>query len=126
MEPLTYASPRILSIGWGKMEIESIGAGKDFKLWPGGGRAWDWAETGTNHVDGIRVADVAELVEHTCEIIILTCGVFSRLKIAPETTEYLDRQGIEAIISETKRGVEIYNNSVENNIRVGGLFHSTC
>jgi len=28
------------------MEVEGIGAGKDFKLYPGGGREWDWNETG--------------------------------------------------------------------------------
>jgi len=34
-------SPRIVRISWGRMEIEGLGAGKDFKLYPGGGRAWD-------------------------------------------------------------------------------------
>ena len=31
-------SPRILAVSWGRMEVEGIGAGKDFKLYPGGGR----------------------------------------------------------------------------------------
>jgi len=30
-------SPRINHIFWGKMEVEGIGKGKDFKLYPGGG-----------------------------------------------------------------------------------------
>jgi len=126
MESLSHASPRIISVGWGKMDVEAIGKGRDFKLWPGGGRAWNWNETGTNHSAGIQVADVKELLEHTCEVIILTRGVFSRLKIAPETTAYLETKGIDAIVTDTKRGVAIYNNNVENNVRVGGLFHSTC
>lgn len=29
----------------GHMEVEGIGEGKDFKLYPGGGREWDWSET---------------------------------------------------------------------------------
>ena len=33
--------PRILRISWGRMEVQGLGAGKDFKLYPGGGRAWD-------------------------------------------------------------------------------------
>jgi hypothetical protein len=40
-------SPRILEISWGLMTIEGLGVGKDFKLYPGGGREWDWSETGT-------------------------------------------------------------------------------
>ena len=43
------AVTRIVRISWGRMEIEGLGAGKDFKLYPGGGRAWDWAEAGTTH-----------------------------------------------------------------------------
>jgi len=126
MNSLAPASPRILSADWGKMEVELIGTGKDFKIWPGGGRGWNWDETGTNHSDGIQVADVMELVQHSCEVIILTRGVFSRLRVAPETTAYLKAEGIETIVTDTKRGVEIYNHKVEENIRVGGLFHSTC
>ena len=33
--------PRIVRISWGRMQVEGLGAGKDFKLYPGGGRAWD-------------------------------------------------------------------------------------
>jgi len=126
MVSLLHASPRILFVAWGKMEIESLGKGKDFKLWPGGGRPWNWNETGTSHGAGIQVADVRELVEHSCEIIILARGVFSRLKISPDTTTYLETQDVEVIDTDTKRGVEIYNSKVEKNVRVGGLFHSTC
>ena len=46
-------SPRITHISWGRMAVEGVGSGKDFKLYPGGGRAWDWSETGTRHVPGI-------------------------------------------------------------------------
>jgi hypothetical protein len=119
-------SPRILATGWGKMEIEGIGSGKDFKLWPGGGRAWDWGETGTDHSAGIQTGDVDELVENGCTIIILTRGVFSRLKVPSEVISYLESRGIEPVVTDTKRGVSVYNDYVQKNIPVGGLFHSTC
>ena len=45
-------SPRISTISWGRMEVEGVGEAKDFKLWPGGGRPWDWNETGTRHDPG--------------------------------------------------------------------------
>ena len=51
-------SPRVLALSWGHMEVEELGNGKDFKLYPGGGRAWDWNETGTRHRPGIQPADV--------------------------------------------------------------------
>ncbi len=49
-------SPKITLVSWGQMEVEGLGKGKDFKLYPGGGRAWDWAETNTQHVPGIQPA----------------------------------------------------------------------
>jgi len=46
------------------MVVEGLGSGKDFKLYPGGGREWDWRETNTEHVPGIQHADVQELLEN--------------------------------------------------------------
>jgi len=54
-------SPRILAVSWGHMEVEGLGVGKDFKLYPGGGREWDWSETGMRHSPGIQPADVDPL-----------------------------------------------------------------
>jgi hypothetical protein len=42
-------SPRILAIAWGRIDVEGLGVAKDVKLYPGGGREWDWSETGTRH-----------------------------------------------------------------------------
>jgi hypothetical protein len=60
---VAHRSPRILAVSWGHMTVAGLGDGKDFKLYPGGGRAWDWSETGTRHEPGIQPADVAELLE---------------------------------------------------------------
>ena len=49
-------SPHIHHLSWGRMEVDGVGVGKDFKLWPGGGREWDWRETDTHHVPGILAA----------------------------------------------------------------------
>ena len=52
-------SPRITHLSWGRLEVEGGRSFKDAKLWPGGGRAWDWKETGTRHRPGIQLADGA-------------------------------------------------------------------
>jgi hypothetical protein len=107
------------------MEIAGVGAGKDFKLYPGGGREWDWSETGTRHNPGIQPADVAELVERHCDAIVLSCGMERRLQVMPETISGLEEIGIRVYVEETKKAADIYNGLVRN-MRVGGLFHSTC
>ena len=120
------ASPRILSVKWGTMEVENIGSGKDFKLWPGGGRGWDWREHGTGHSAGIQQGDCRELLEHDCEVIILSRGMFKRLKIPQETLAYLKDNNIEIYTEETKKAVQLYNAFVDQGKAVGGLFHTTC
>ncbi|XP_009978580.1 PREDICTED: mth938 domain-containing protein, partial [Tauraco erythrolophus] len=43
------SSPEIASLSWGQMKVKGCSTTyKDCKVWPGGSRAWDWRETGTN------------------------------------------------------------------------------
>jgi len=117
--------PRILEISWGRMEVEGLGAGKDFKLYPGGGREWDWAETGTGHSPGIQPADVEELLAHGATTVVLSRGMDEQLHVAPATQAYLDQRSVKVHVAETLEAVKIYNELAEG-IPVGGLFHSTC
>ncbi|SDO66182.1 Mth938-like domain-containing protein [Desulforhopalus singaporensis] len=119
-------SPRILSYGWGKMEIEGLGRGKDFKLWPGGGRPWDWSEYGTGHRAGVQPGDIEELIDSGCTTIILTTGRMRRLRVPREIVDQLEDRNIKAIVADTRKGISTYNEYVARGERVGGLFHSTC
>jgi len=120
------ASPRIETIEWGHMQVEGLGAGRDFKLWPGGGRPWDWNETGTRHVPGIQPADVAELVANGARVIVLSRGMWRALQTRRETMEALEAHGVMVRTAETRQAVRIYNELAECGEAVGGLFHSTC
>lgn len=119
-------SPLILSSGWGKIEIAGIGPGKDWKLWPGGGRGWDWAEHGTGHHRGVQCGDVQELVEKGCRTVILTTGRLGRLRVPDSTVTFLQDQGVEVVVTGTAKGIELYNDLAGRNTAIGGLFHSTC
>jgi len=119
-------SPEIIAAGWGRMQVAGLPVGKDFKLWPGGGRGWDWGEHGTGHRSGIQVGDVEELIDHGCRIVILTSGRMKRLKIPAETVAFLEQRGIEVRVAATKNGIELYNELARRGAPVGGLFHSTC
>ena len=90
------------------MEVERLGRGKDFKLWPGGGRPWDWKESGTAHSPGILADDLQELVANGCRTVVLARGVFSRLKVSDEARTYLEAQGVEVIATDTNRAVQAY------------------
>jgi hypothetical protein len=108
------------------MEADGLDPARDMKLWPGGGRAWDWRETGAHHVPGIQVTDVEELLENGARIVVLTRGMKLVLQTCPETLQYLGGRGVEFHVAETKEAAQLYNQLVERGEPVGGLFHSTC
>lgn len=118
-------SPKITNLSWGEVQTDT-GTFKDVKLWPGGGRAWDWNETGTSHDPGIQTADVKELVDNGAETIILSIGQNERLKIKDETTNYLEKEGVDVHILETNDAVDKYNQLAKAGEPVGALIHSTC
>ena len=120
------ASPRITHLAWGQMDVDGLGRGKDFKLWPGGGRHWDWNETGTRHDPGILPEDLLELLEHGSREIVLSRGMQLRLKTSSAAMVMLEQHGLPVHIAETGAAVALYNRLAASGIAVGGLFHSTC
>jgi len=119
-------SPRIDRVEWGHLTVRGVGVGKDFKLWPGGARAWDWRETGTRHVPGIQPADVEELLDHGAETVILSRGMWRALQTQQATIELLSARGVDYRLAETSEAVALYNELADRGEPVGGLFHSTC
>lgn len=120
------SAPIIEQIQWGRMEVSGIGQGKDFKLWPGGGRIWDWDETGTRHWPGIQPTDVEELVANGASAVILSQGMWRALHTQQATLNTLAARGVDYEVTETREAVERYNARAANREAVGGLFHTTC
>jgi hypothetical protein len=119
-------SPRILKLSWGRLEVE--GQDKPYKdavLYPGGSRPWDWGETGTRHSPGIQPADVAQLLDHGAQVVVLSKGYFGRLGVCEETLAMLEQRGIGVHALRTEKAVELYNQLCESE-PVGALIHSTC
>jgi hypothetical protein len=118
-------SPRITSFSWGRIDVDGLGTFKDAKLYPGGGRAWDWSETGTRHSPGVQVADLEELVLAGAEVVVLSRGVHLQLQIPEATLAWLRARGITAHVLRTQQAIERYN-ALAATERVGALIHSTC
>jgi hypothetical protein len=112
--------------GWGFVEVEGLGRMRDAKLWPGGGRAWDWNETGTHHQPGIQPSDVEELLDHRPDILVLSQGRELRLETAPETVALLESRHLQVIRAETGAAITEYNRLVAEGRPVAALLHTTC
>lgn len=119
-------SPRVQAHDWGSVEVEGLGRFRDAKLWPGGGRAWDWNETGTHHQPGIQPADVSELLDHSPEVVVLSRGRQLRLETSPETLSLLESRQLEVVRTETGAAIDEYNRLAAEGRRVAALFHTTC
>lgn len=119
----------ITNLSWGEVEVTVEGETRryrDAKIWPGGAREWDWNETGTDHGVGIQVADLEEVVENGAEIVILSQGQNRRLQVQDAATRYLEEQGVDYHVEETRQAVEHFNALSREGKAVGGVFHSTC
>jgi hypothetical protein len=117
-------SPRVTDLAWGRLEVDGS-TFKDAKLFPGGARAWDWNETGTNHEPGIQPADVEELLERGATTVVLSKGFHERLGVTPETLRMLEERGVAAHVRQTEEAIRLYNELRETE-KVGALIHSTC
>jgi hypothetical protein len=118
-------SPRISHLSWGHIEVEGYLPFKDAKIFPDGAREWDWRETGTRHVPGIQPADVRELIEHEAKAVVLSTGIWRRLKVCPETLELLAENDIQVEVLQTENAMKRFN-VLREKMPIGGLFHSTC
>lgn len=119
------SAPEITHLEWGKIEADGR-TFKDVKLWPGGGRDWDWRETGTRHVPGVQVADVEELLAHGAKVVVLSRGVQEVLQVAPSVVVALEARGVKVHVAQTEQAVKLYNQLRATEPALGGLFHSTC
>jgi hypothetical protein len=122
----TERSPKVSDHSCGQIEIEGLGSFRDVKLWPGGGREWDWEETGTRHNPGIQPADVEELLGTNPEVVVLSKGRERRLKTCQETIRLLQENEVTVVREETSVAIAEYNRLAQSSRRVAALIHITC
>ena len=67
-------SPRIMSLAWGKIEVEGAGTFRDAKIFPGGAKERGLARGRTEHTPGIQPVDARELLDHGATTIVLFTG----------------------------------------------------
>jgi hypothetical protein len=117
-------SPLITHLSWGRIEVGPR-LFKDAKLYPGHAEPWDWRLTGTRHSPGIQPADLADLLEHDLDAVVLSRGVQLRLQVQPRTLSLLQARGVDVYVLQTDEAVARYN-ALAATCRVGALIHSTC
>lgn len=124
----TYPAPKVTHFKWGEIEVTEVDGTvkkyKDAKLSPAGSKNWDWKATGTQHVPGIQIADLNDIID--ADIFILSRGVDLILQTMPETENYLKNLGKQYYILQSEEAVKKYNELVDAGKKVAALIHSTC
>ena len=123
-----YPAPYVNNIVWGEVTVTEVDGAikkyKDAKLSPTGSQEWNWKSTGTQHVPGIQVADLKDIID--ADVIILSRGMDLILQTKPETEAYLKSLNKEYYILETREAVKKYNELIDAGKKVAALIHSTC
>ncbi|XP_049582016.1 mth938 domain-containing protein [Syngnathus scovelli] len=119
--------PEIVSLSWGRMTVKGAAAPyKDCKVWPGGSRAWDWRETGTEHRPGVQVADLQEVLDKGVDLLLIGRGMDMALQVPASTVDQVTATGVQVRVLQTEAAVAEYNRMARGGANVGGVFHSTC
>ena len=122
---MSLLSPKIENIQWGSMKIKGYPLGRDFMIYPGGAKSWDWNKSNTSHEKGIQTQDIQFIIDKGAEYVVMAVGMNSRLNVSDTAIELLKKTGTEYCILSTKDAVEEYNR-LASTTPVGGLFHTTC
>ncbi|XP_037327781.2 mth938 domain-containing protein [Pungitius pungitius] len=121
------SSPEIASLSWGHMKVKGCSSRyKDCKVWPGGSRAWDWRETGTEHAPGVQPADLEEVLKKGIDLLVIGRGMNEALQVPSSTLDFVIQKGVEVTVLQTEKAVAEYNKLAGRGDKVGGVFHSTC
>ncbi|XP_038549616.1 mth938 domain-containing protein isoform X3 [Micropterus salmoides] len=121
------SSPEIASLSWGHMKVKGCSSSyKDCKVWPGGSRAWDWRETGTDHYPGVQPADLEEVLKKGIDLLVIGRGMSEALQVPSSTLDFVKQKGVDVRVLQTEKAVAEYNKLAGQGAKVGGVFHSTC
>jgi hypothetical protein len=123
--PGSNRQPTIAGLSWGRIELGDGRVFRDVKLSPAGACEWDWTESGTRHVPGVQVADVADLVDAGAETVVIGTGFYERLGVQQETRDWLAARGVTLRVAETGHAAADYNARCAAG-KVAALIHSTC
>ncbi len=109
------------SYSFGNMVIEGKRYFRDLIIYPERIRENWWRKEGHS----LCYEDIKEIVEYKPEVLVIGTGYFGAMRVPPEVVNYLQSQGIEVIIKNTKEAVSTFN-KLRRVKKVVGAFHLTC
>jgi len=111
----------IESYTFGRITIEGQAYTSDVLIYPHYVEAHWWRKEGHR----LQPVDLEEVVREKPEVLVVGTGYFSHMKVPPETSDYLQSQGIEVIAQRTQEASQTYNR-LSRGRKVVAALHLTC
>ena len=111
----------IESYNFGQIVIDGKKYTKDVIIFP------DRVKGSWSRKEGHRLSteDIQEILKEKPEILVVGTGYAGLMKIAPETRERLQSEGIQLIAENTRKACKAYN-QLSKSKKVVAAFHLTC
>jgi putative phosphoribosyl transferase len=74
----------------------------------------------------LALTDLESVLEYAPQVLVVGTGTVGRLQLEPLTREALRLKGIDCIDARTDHAWQIFNQMVDEDTRVVGVFHLTC
>jgi len=74
----------------------------------------------------LAIEDLREIIRYQPDVLIIGTGQSGEMKVDPAAKEALQKQNINLVSIQTAAAVELFNNEVQKESKVAGVFHLTC
>lgn len=107
---------------FGSINIEGIIYKKDVIIFPERIYSPWWREKGHS----LSISDLKEVISYNPEMLIIGTGAYGVMDVPNSTIEFLQDNGIEAKVFNTKEAVNFFNKEIEIGKNVVACLHLTC
>lgn len=113
---------QITGYEFGRIEIDGLPYTVDVIISLDGVRSPWWRKEGHS----LHVEDFSAILPSEPSILVIGTGYYGRMQVPTETRAYLEKQGIELRISDTRKAVRAFNALQQDDARVVAALHLTC
>lgn len=113
---------QITGYNFGRIEIDGQTYTADVIIAPDGVHSPWWRKEGHN----LHLEDLSAILAEKPEILLVGTGYYGRMQVPAETRSYLEKQGMELHVSDTREAVRAFNALQRDVARVVAALHLTC
>jgi hypothetical protein len=113
---------QITGYEFGRIEIDGLTYNADVIIAPDGIRSPWWRKEGHN----LQLEDLSAILAAKPEVLLVGTGYYGRMKVPAEIRSYLEKQGMELRVSDTREAVRAFNALQQDAARVVAALHLTC